>query len=133
MTACSIEAEKCAEHMERFLFIGLTLAFTVYGQLVMKSRAMSASSVGDSKLQYLAVMFTDVLVLSALAAGVLAAFFWMLALERPDIGFGYPFMALSFVLAPLAAAFLFNEPLTSGQTIGLLLIVAGVTVSSSFR
>lgn len=119
--------------MERFLFIGLTLAFTVYGQLAMKSRTVSASSIGDNKLQYLAVMFTDVLVLSALAAGVVASVCWMLALERTDIGFAYPFMALSFVLVPLAAAFLFDEPLTIGQMIGLFLIVAGVTVSSSFR
>jgi drug/metabolite transporter (DMT)-like permease len=120
--------------MDRFLFIGLTLALTVYGQLVMKSRALSAYSSGSGgKLQYLATMFTDLLVLSALTSGVLAAVCWMLALERTDIGFAYPFMALSFVLVPLAAAFFFKEPISFGQVAGLLMIVAGVTISATVR
>jgi drug/metabolite transporter (DMT)-like permease len=120
--------------MDRYLFIGLTLALTVYGQLVMKSRALSATSSGDgSKLHYLVTMFTDALVLSALASGVLAAVCWMLALERTDIGFAYPFMALSFVLVPLAAAFFFEEPVSLGQMAGLFMIVAGVTVSATLR
>lgn len=106
--------------MDRYLFIGLTLALTVYGQLVMKSRALNATSSGNgNKLQYLVAMFADVLVLSALGAGVMAAVCWMLALERTDIGFAYPFMALSFVLVPLAAAFFFEEPISLGQMAGL--------------
>jgi drug/metabolite transporter (DMT)-like permease len=120
--------------MDRFVFIGLTLALTVYGQLIIKSRALQAySSSNGSKLQYLATMFTDVLVLSGFASAVLAAICWILALERTEIGFAYPFMALSFVFVPLAAAFFFKEPISLGQTVGLFMIVAGVTISATAR
>jgi drug/metabolite transporter (DMT)-like permease len=60
-------------------------------------------------------MFTDVLVLSGFASAVFAAACWILALERTDIEFAYPFMALSFVLVPLAAGFFFEEPVSLGQ------------------
>ena len=118
--------------MERFLFIGLTLALTVYGQLALKSRALSISSSGD-KLRYLATMFTDVVVLSALAAAVVASICWILVLERTDIGFAYPFMALSFVFVPMAAALFFGEPVSMWQLVGLTMIVAGVGISSFLR
>ena len=85
------------------------------------------------KLHYLTMMFTDVGVLSALGAAILAAICWMLAVERLQVGYAYPFMALSFVLVPLGSTFLFGEPLPSAQLLGLALIILGVTVSALAR
>jgi multidrug transporter EmrE-like cation transporter len=112
------------------------LALTVYGQLVMKARALAhaTESVGvPGKLNYLFMMFTDVAVLSAFCAAVLAGVCWMLAIERLEVGYAYPFMALSFVLVPLGSMVLFREPLPAVQLLGLALIIAGVTVSALAR
>lgn len=116
------------------LMVFAVLALTVYGQLMMKARALAhAMPVGAGKLQYLVSMFTDIGVISCLAAAVLAAVLWMLALERLEVGFAYPFMALSFVLVPVGSAVLLGEALPPLQLLGLALIVAGVTVSTVAR
>lgn len=121
--------------MRSVLLIFAVLGFTVYGQLVLKARvAVQTAHAGTrGKLHYLALMFTDLWVLSALAAAVAAAIFWMLAIQRLDLGYAYPFVALSFVLVPIGATVLFGEPLPATQLLGIALIVAGVTVSALAR
>jgi multidrug transporter EmrE-like cation transporter len=121
--------------MRSALLILAILGFTVYGQLVMKARAavLTAQAGGRGKLHYLALMFTDVWVLSALAAAVLAATFWMLAIQRLELGYAYPFIALSFVLVPIGATAFFGEPLPATQLLGIALIIVGVTVSALAR
>ncbi|MGA3311023.1 MAG: hypothetical protein ABSD08_20780 [Xanthobacteraceae bacterium] len=112
------------------------LALTVYGQLMIKARALAHASeaVGSpDTLHYLLAMFTDFWVLSGFGAAVLAGACWMLAIERLEVGYAYPFMALSFVFVPLGAMALFGEPLPAIQLLGLALIIAGVTVSALAR
>lgn len=118
------------------LLLFACLALTVYGQLMMKARALTHATdlVGvQGKLHYLIQMFADVGVLSALGAAILAAICWMLAIARLEVGFAYPFMALSFVLVPLGSKFLFGEPLSAIQLLALALIIAGVTLSALTR
>jgi multidrug transporter EmrE-like cation transporter len=117
--------------------ISLLLAvvlLTVYGQLVIKARAIvHVAEVNGGKLQYLLAMFTDFGVLSGLAAAVIASGCWMMAIERLDVGYAYPFMALSFVLVPIGSMFLFKEPLPPIQLLGIALIIAGVIVNAVSR
>jgi multidrug transporter EmrE-like cation transporter len=118
------------------LLVFAVLALTVYGQLMIKSRALAhaTQAVGvPAKLHYLMMMFNDVGVLSSLGAAVLAGVCWMLAVERLEVGYAYPFMALSFVLVPLGSTVLLGEPLPAVQWLGLALIIAGVTVSALAR
>jgi multidrug transporter EmrE-like cation transporter len=118
------------------LMVFAVLALTVYGQLMMKARALAhAAPTGDGtgRLQYLISMFSDIGVLSSFGAAVLAAVFWMLAIERLEVGYAYPFMALSFVLVPIGSLVLFGERMPPIQLLGLGLIVAGVTVSALAR
>lgn len=121
--------------MRSALLLFAVLSFTVYGQLVIKARALAhtAQTGTPGTLHYLLTMFTDVWVLSGLAAAVLAGACWMLAIERLEVGYAYPFMALSFVLVPIGAASLFGEPLPALQLLGIALIVAGVTISALAR
>jgi drug/metabolite transporter (DMT)-like permease len=113
--------------MEKYLYIGSTLALTVYAQLVLKERALAhASKEAGRKIEYLLSMYSDVGVLSGLGAGVVAAVCWTLALEKTSLSLAYPFMALSFVVVPVGAALLFDERLTLTQLLGLILIVVGI-------
>jgi drug/metabolite transporter (DMT)-like permease len=121
--------------MERYLYLGLTLFLTVFAQLIIKSRSLEFSRiiVDDDRVRYLVAMFTDPLVLSGMAVAVVAGISWALVIQRTDIGYAYPFMALSFVLVPLAAAVLFKEQVSVWQTVGLGMIVAGVAINALAR
>ncbi len=118
--------------MNKYLFIGGTLAFTLFGQLAIKARAalLSESYGRDQKLQYLVAMFTDRIVWAGLVAAVLASVCWTLVVQQAPLSFAYPFMALSFVFVPLGALVAFGEPIAIGQWIGMLMIAAGVVVSA---
>jgi drug/metabolite transporter (DMT)-like permease len=122
--------------MSSALLLFAVLALSVYGQLMMKSRALvhaAGFANAQSKLHYVILMLTDVGVLSALAAGVLAAICWMLAIARLEVGYAYPFMALSFVLVPVGSMLLFGEPLPRLQLFALVLIIIGVSLSALTR
>lgn len=121
--------------MRSALLVGAVLILTVYGQLVIKARVtVHTGRTGvRGNLHYLVSMFTDLWVLSALAAALAAAALWMLAVQRLEIGYAYPFIALSFVLVPIGATALFGEPLPAAQLLGIALIIAGVTVSALAR
>jgi multidrug transporter EmrE-like cation transporter len=119
-----------------YLLVFAVLAFTVYGQLMMKARAIAhavPAGEGSAKLQYLLAMFTDIGVLSSFGAAVLAAVCWMFAIEKLPVGYAYPFMALSFVLVPIGSVVLFGEEIPPIQFLAISLIVAGVTLSAFAR
>jgi multidrug transporter EmrE-like cation transporter len=119
-----------------YLFVFAVLAFTVYGQLMMKARAIAhamPAGEGTSRLHYLYSMFMDVGVISAFGAAVLAAVCWMLAIEKLPVGYAYPFMALSFVLVPVGSLVLFGEKIPPVQLLALGLIVVGVSLSAITR
>lgn len=118
--------------MQKYLFIGLTLALTVYAQLIIKARAavVAAATEGAGRLPYLIGMFKDPGVLSGLAAAVLASASWTLAIQHAPLSLAYPFMALSFVLVPLMAVPLFGDALAPTQLLGILLIVTGIALTA---
>lgn len=70
-------------------------------------------------------------VLSALVAlsiyGI-ATLIWIYLLRTIELSKAYPFMALSFVFVPLAAAAAYGERLSAGYYAGMLLIIAGIIV-----
>jgi drug/metabolite transporter (DMT)-like permease len=118
------------------LLLVAVLILSVYSQLVMKSRALVHSSGTNSsadQLQYLIGMATDWRVLSAAGATFLAGVCWLLALQRLELGYAFPFMALSFVLIPVAATLFLGEPLQILQLVGLGLVVAGISITAIAR
>lgn len=124
----------CAEceFMESYFYVAGTLGFTLYGQIIMKFRStvLDAGPRVAGRFGYLLAMVSDIRVLSGLAAGVLAALCWMMAVQKLSLTVAYPFMALSFVLVPITAMLLLGERLTGGQMIGAALIVLGVAFST---
>jgi drug/metabolite transporter (DMT)-like permease len=78
-------------------------------------------------------MATDWRVVSAAGATFLAGVCWLLAIQRLDLGYAFPFMALSFVLMPVAANLVLGEPLPMAQFFGLGLVLVGVTLSALAR
>ena len=56
---------------------------------------------------------------------------WVWALRYLEISKAYPYFALGFVFVPLLGAWFFNEVLTLKYGIGVVMIVAGVILTSS--
>ena len=116
-----------------YVYIFLTIAFTVYGQLIVKWR-VTALGLGPSATQDHVRMITKLLsdpgVLSGLLAGFLAALCWMAALSKFQLSYAYPFTSLSFVAVLLLSAYLLKEPVSVSRIAGVALIVLGTIVAA---
>ena len=116
-----------------YVYVALTVAFTVYGQLVLKwqvglSGAMPES--GTAKLMFLFRLLLNLWVISGFAAAFLASLAWMAAMTKFQLSYVYPFMSLNFVLVLGLSAWLFHESVTPSKLIGLSMVILGIVVSS---
>lgn len=114
-----------------FSYIAATIAFTVYGQLVLKWRLSQLDPLPSGlkhKVLYLVSLVADPVVLSAYVAAFLASLAWLATLSRFDLNYAYPLMSLSFVLVLVLSGWLLGEPLTSGRLLGVGLILLGTVI-----
>jgi len=81
------------------------------------------------KLVFLGKALLDPFIISGFGAAFIASLFWMSAMTKFEVSYAYPFMSISFIAVLLLSAILFNEPITLGKVIGLLLICSGIIVS----
>lgn len=119
--------------MSGYPYILGTVAFTVYGQLVLKWRVDvqgAMPTVWSGKASFAAHLLTDPWVLSGLGAAFLAFLCWMGALSTFDLTYAYPFTSLSFILVLVLGGVLFKEPLSVGKVAGIFLICSGLVVGS---
>ena len=113
------------------LYVAATLAFTVYGQLVLKWQIGGAGPVpdgGGEKLVFLLRQLLNPWIISGFASAFLASLAWMAAMTRFDLNYAYPFMSLAFVIVMLFGALFLGEVMTAQRVIGTMLVVAGLTV-----
>ncbi len=114
--------------------VAVTLACTVYGQVVLKWQIAQVGKVPGpvvEKALFLGrLIFVNPWVFSAFAAAGIAAIAWMATLAVYDLSTAYPFMSLSFVLVAAASALLLGEAFTLGQGVALLMIVSGLVIGS---
>lgn len=115
--------------MTTYLYVFLTIGLTVYGQIIIKARAVSHAANREGS-GFLLSMFLDPWVLSGLMAALLASATWMMAVRSAELSLVYPIMALTFILVPVLAVLIFGERLTGIQMTGLFLIVVGVGLSA---
>lgn len=115
-----------------YFFLFLTIAFTVYGQLVLKWQTAEAGVAPTDlagKASYVAKMMLKPWVLTGWVAAALAAFAWMLVLSRLSLGQAYPAMALTFPLVLVMEHLLWGEALSLTRVLGITLIFIGVTLA----
>jgi len=116
-----------------YYYIFGTIFFTVYGQIVLKWKISGAGALPEltaDKIIFLIKLLFDPWIFSGFIAAFIASLFWMAAMTKFDISYAYPFMSSAFVLVFLFSVFLFNEPVSWQKIIGLVLIVAGILVTS---
>jgi uncharacterized membrane protein len=116
-----------------YLYIFLTVALTVYGQIVLKWRLNQSAELPASlldKLMFLLRSLFDPYIFSSFFSAFLASLAWMAALKQFELSKAYPFMSLSFVCVLILSYWLFKETVSTQKIIGTILIVVGIIVVS---
>lgn len=116
-----------------YFYIVATIAFTVYGQLILKWRIASFGPLpADTveKLRFLISLLFDPAIFSGFAAAFLASLAWMAAMTKFDLSHAYPFMSLNFVIVLILSGWLLNEPVTLQKLLGITLIILGTVVAA---
>lgn len=115
-----------------FLYIIGCVAFTVYGQIILKWRVQSFGPLPEGaheKAIYLCKVIIDPFVLSGFAAAFIASLFWIAAMTRFELSFAYPFMSLAFVLVLAISVLFFNESMNWYKLAGTSLIIMGLSIT----
>lgn len=116
-----------------YLYVLLTIAFTVYGQLVLKWQVAEVGPLPASasdKILHLLGLLLNPWIISGFAAAFLASLAWMAAMTKFELSHAYPFMSASFVLVLILSGVLFNEPITTLKVVGMAFIVVGIAIGS---
>jgi len=122
------------QFMINHLYIFLTVVFAVLSQLIIKWK-MSAFSFSDyetllDKFLFAFSMLINPYIVASLILTLLSGLSWMIAMTKFDISYAYPFTTLGFVFIFVLSALLFNEPVTWQKSVGLILIISGIVISS---
>jgi drug/metabolite transporter (DMT)-like permease len=123
------QSKGAAPMIALLLPILLSVLLGVVGQLILKHgmTVMGRLDIGASGLlPTLWRMATSPYVVVGLLIYVGGTFFWLLALNRLDLTFVYPFASLSYVLIFFAAWLLFHENVSPLRVAGMLVICLGV-------
>jgi len=116
-----------------YFYIFLTIALTVYGQLIIKWQVGLAGELPElhaERLSYLIRVLSNPWILSGFIAAFLASVTWIGAISKLPLSYAYPFVSSAFVVVMLSSGFLFNETITPPKIIGMVCIVAGIAISS---
>lgn len=121
----------------RYLYIFGTLAFTVYGQIILKWRIGKLNWQPKTDTLWIAVtdymkFLFDPFIFSGFLSAFIASVFWMLAMTKFEITQAYPFMSLAPAIVFLLGVLVLNETFTWGKVIGLCLIILGTIVTVKF-
>lgn len=120
-------------YLFNYLYIVLTIALTVFGQIAIKTQVMQAGALPADpagKLAFLLRLLLNPWIISAFAAAFLASVTWMGAMTKFQLSHAYPFMSLNFVIVLLLSAWLFHEPLSMTRVIGVSLICIGTVIAA---
>lgn len=116
-----------------YLYIAITIALTVFGQIAIKFQVAQAGPLpeaGGDKLQFLLRLLLNPWIVSAFAAAFLASVSWMGAMSKFQLSHAYPFMSLNFVIVLALSAWLFHEPMSATRIAGVALICVGTVVAA---
>jgi len=114
-----------------FVYIGLTILFTVYGQVVIKWQVNLAGEFPPEtidKVWFIVRLLFTPWVISSFAAAFVASLAWMAAMTQFELSFAYPFMSLAYVVVLVLSVFLFAEAFTWQKLAGTLVIIAGLFI-----
>lgn len=115
------------------LYIFSSLLVGVVSQIIVKYRMNIFGSLPDTvfdKVVFLIKALFDPFIMLSILLNLLAGILWMAAMSRFDISYAYPFMSISFPLILIISVYFFDESISVYKIVGLVLIIAGIIVTS---
>ena len=112
-----------------FIYLFLSIAFSVVGQLFLKIGATKLAAITAPNLfeRILAIFLTPELILGLGCYG-LGAIAYILLLTKVDLSMAAPAVSLVYVFSVLLGYFWFKEAIPITRAIGLGLIISGVVL-----
>ena len=100
------------------------VAFSVVGQLLLKSGAQHLAGLG--RIEFLFAAARNVHVLSGLVAWIASTLCWLYVLRVAPLSTAYGLTSLTYVLIPLASVYVFGEQIRRQHVVGIVLIIMGI-------
>lgn len=73
---------------------------------------------------------TNGFVLGGMVCYLISVAVWLLVLSRVEVSFAYPMLSIGYIVNAVAGYYLFEENLSISRITGILIIVAGVYLTS---
>lgn len=123
--------------MMGYLFVFVSIAFTVSSQLLIKWRlgviypGLTVPEDFLNKMFYLFVqVILDPVIIFCLFCSFMSGVAWMAAMTKLPISVAYPLTSLGYVLVLVLSFLLLGESFNFYKLAGVVLIMAGIAVSS---
>jgi drug/metabolite transporter (DMT)-like permease len=110
-----------------FFLIFINTLILVSGQFLWKFGLMGRTNSYQS-IEGVIKLFLSPYIISGLFLYGAATVLWLFILTRVPLSLAYPIQSMAYIFAVFGAYFIFNEPLTIWKIIGVLLIMAGVSL-----
>src|SRR5262249_59009023 len=101
----------------------------ICGQLLLKE-GMARISKAASERNLFIRMATSPWVVGGLVVYGLGVINWLLALSHLELSYAYPFASLSYIGIIIGSYFIFKERITLMRLAGIVVIIAGVLITS---
>ena len=114
-----------------YVYLALTILFTVYGQLILKWQISHYGSLPGGlvpNIRFLIRLYANPWILSGFFGGFLASLCWMATMTKLDLGYAYPFMSLAFVIVTMFSVAALGEPLGWQRGVGVAVVVLGLWI-----
>ena len=120
--------------MQNIALVLISVLISVIGQILLKKGMLEVGKFEFSGLsnilpQFLKA-FSNPWVLAGFLFYFLSSLFWIIALSKVDLSVAYPLLSCGYILVLLASWLFFKEPVTAIRWLGVLVIMAGVTLIS---
>ncbi|MDR0567715.1 MAG: EamA family transporter [Spirochaetaceae bacterium] len=117
--------------MKNIALLFFAVICNVFAQVCLK---LGAAKLGDVSLfKLLPALLTNYTIWLGIIGFGISLLFWLAALSRVELSFGYAFFGLTQVLVPLAGFLFLHEELPPLRIAGIVIICAGILlVSKSF-
>lgn len=121
-------------NMQNIALVLISVLISVVGQILLKKGMLQVgkfefSAVANILPQFIKA-FSNPWVLAGFLFYFLSSLFWIIALSKVDLSVAYPLLSCGYILVLLASWLFFNEPVTAIRWLGVLIIMAGVTLIS---
>ena len=119
--------------MSSFLLVLAAPIIGTLGQMFLKIGMREVGEVTFFELRYntftiLLTMLSNPWIIIAIPLYVGGFILWLIILSKFNLSFAYPFLALSFIMVPLAATMIIGENISMMRWAGIIVIFFGVVI-----